>query len=178
MAVIGFLRFAGFLNIAIWLGAVVSFTFALGPAFFSEEMKALFLHQTYYTGGAAQIVIKRYFVLLQVCGGVALLHLFLEKLYLGKRVERLSLLILALAVSLSLLGGIWLQPKLKNLRLRKYDTHSSIELRQSAGQSFKKWHGLSQVMNLVLLGSLLVYFTRVSKSSTPSRFSGSQKFIG
>lgn len=173
---IGFLRVAGLLNIAIWLGAVVSFTFALGPAFFSAEMKNLLPPP--YNGAAAQLVIKRYFFLLHFCGVIALAHLFLEKLYLGKKFERLSLLILVGSVSLSLVGGVWLQPKLKKLHLRKYDVHSSIELRDSADRSFKKWHGLSQVMNLTLLGGLLVYFTRISTFSTPSRFSGSQKFMG
>ncbi len=174
--VIGVLRFLGLLNAAVWLGAAISFTFALGPAFFSSEMKALL--PAFHNGVAAEIVIQRYFILLHCCGGIALLHLILEKLYLGKQFERLTLLTLALAISLALLGGFWLQPKLKQLHLKKYDARSSIALRSDAEQSFKIWHGVSQTLNLFMIGGLVVYFWRLSVSSNSSRFISKQKFRG
>ena len=173
---IGFLRFLGLLNAAVWLGAAISFTIALGPAFFSSEMKTLLPPP--YNGVAAEIVIQRYFILLHCCGGIALLHLILEKLYLGKRMERLTLAVLALSISLALLGGFWLQPKLKQLHLKKYDARSPAALRADAGQSFKIWHGISQTLNLFVMGGLLVYFWRLSISSSPSRFISKQKFRG
>ncbi len=174
---IGLLRFIGLLNAAIWLGAAISFTFALGPAFFSEEMKALF-RQHYYNGAAAQIVMKRYFILLYCCAGIALLHLCLEKLYSGKTFERLTSVALALAISLSLLGGIWLQPKLRELHLRKYNARSSLEVRSQADRSFKTWHGVSQTINLFVIGGLLIYFWRSSGPANTTRFVSANKFKG
>ena len=171
---IGFLRFIGLLNAAVWLGAAVSFTLALGPAFFSQEMKSLLPPP--YNGAAAQIIIKRYFILLHCCGGIGILHLFLEKLYLGKKMERLTLAILALAISFGLLGGFWLQPKLRDLHLKHYDARSSDVSRAEADRSFKVWHGVSQTMNLFVMGGLLIYLWRVSNPSNASRFISAQKF--
>ena len=161
----------------VWLGAAISFTIVLGPAFFSDEMKALF-RQPYYNGAAAQIVINRYFVLLFVCGGIAILHLILEKLYSGKAMGRLASGALALAISFALLGGFWLQPKLRELHTRKYDARSSVTARAAADRSFKVWHGVSQTMNLFVTFGVLVYFWRVSTSGNTPRFSSVHKFKG
>lgn len=129
-----------------------------------------------YNGAAAQIVVKRYFILLYCCGGVALLHLFLEKLYLGKVIERLMLAVLALVISLALLGGIWLQPKLRDLHLKKYDARASVMARAESVKSFNMWHGVAQTMNLVVIGGVLIYLWRVSNQSNGSRFVSAQKF--
>jgi hypothetical protein len=174
--VTGFLRFFGLLNAAVWLGGVISFTFALGPAFFSKEMTAII--RVPYNGIAAQIIIHRFFILINCCGAIALLHLFLEKLYLGKMVERLTLVALLVAISLGLSGGFLLQPKLKKLHLQKYSAQVSTEIRTGAERSFRIWHGVSQTMNLFMLGGLLVYFWRISNPPGASRFSSAGKFRG
>jgi hypothetical protein len=174
--VIGFLRFFGLLNAAVWLGGAISFTLAVGPAFFSNEMKAILPPP--YNGAAAQIVIHRYFILLNCCGAIALLHLFLETLYLGKAVERLTLGVLLLVMALSLSGGFWLQPKLKNLHLQKYSPQVSDAARARADRSFKVWHGVSQTMNLIVIGGLLFYSWRVSNPPNTLRFSRVAKFRG
>jgi hypothetical protein len=174
--VIGLLRFVGLLNAAVWLGGAISFTFALGPAFFSEEMKAIV--RPPWNGFAAQVVIKNYFVLLYCCGGIALLHLFLEKLYSGKSIERLTLLALAIVISLTLLGGFWLQPKLRDLHFKKYDTRVVEAMRAGPERSFKMWHAASQTMNLFVIVGLIFYFSRLANASNSSRFISTQKFRG
>lgn len=164
------------LNAAVWLGAAVSFTFAFGPAFFSEEFKAVIREP--YNGYAAQMVMKRYFILHYCCGGIALLHLILEKLYLGKVIERFLLIVVSATISLGLLGGIWLQPKLRDLHLRKANPQATASAKAQAATSFRAWHGVSQTMNLFVLGGLLIYLWRVSNHSNGSRFISSQKFRG
>ncbi len=57
--VIGFLRFIGLTNAAVWFGAAVFFTFVGGPAFFSPEMKHLLPPP--YNGAAAELMIARVF---------------------------------------------------------------------------------------------------------------------
>lgn len=170
----GFLRFIGLLNAAVWLGAAISFTFALGPALFSPEMKAHFPPQ--HLGFIAQIVIQKYFLFSYWCGAIAVIHLVFEKLYLGKKAERLAIIALSVAIALSLLGGIFFQPKLRALHLRHYDARSSQTQRSAAGRSFGMWHGVSQAMNLLVIGGLLIYFSRLSASSQSTRFSSAQKF--
>ena len=69
-----FLKWVGLLNAAIWLGATLFFTFAVGPAFFSEKTWALFgwpqnvLAAKYYAGAVAQVVLERYFLMQHLCG--------------------------------------------------------------------------------------------------------------
>ena len=172
----GFLRFFGLLNAAVWLGGAISFTLAFGPAFFSNEMKAILPPP--YNGAAAQIALHRYFILMSCCGALALVHFFLENLYLGKTIERLTFVILLIVIGFGLIGGFWLQPKLKNLHLQKYSTSLSAETRTAADHSFKMWHGVSQTMNLIAIGGLLVYFWRVSSAGNTSRFVNTQKFRG
>jgi len=172
----GFLRFFGLLNAAVWVGGAISFTLAFGPAFFSNEMKAILPPP--YNGAAAQIVLHRYFILMSCCGALALIHFFLENLYLGKTMERFVFTILLIVIGFGLIGGFWLQPKLKKLHLQKYSTKVSTETRTAAEHSFKLWHGVSQSMNLIVIGGLLVYFWRVSSSGNSSRFVNTQKFRG
>lgn len=173
---IGFLRFFGLLNAAVWLGGAISFTIALGPAFFSKEMTAIV--PAPWNGAAAQIVIHRYFILLNCCGAIALVHLFLETLYSGKAVERLTLGAVVVVLALSLSGGFWLQPKLRTLHVQKYSTQVSKETRVRATRSFKIWHGVSQTMNLIVIGGLLIYLWRISSPPNTTRFTSATKFRG
>ncbi len=129
-----------------------------------------------HNGVAAQIVIERYFILLNCCGGIAVLHWVVEKLYLGKMTERFILALLGGTISLSLIGGFWLQPKLKGLHRKKYDMRATTETRAVADRSFKMWHGVSQTMNLVVMGGLLIYLWRVGNPGDGTRFVSAQKF--
>jgi hypothetical protein len=173
-AVTGFLRFIGLLNAAVWLGAAISFTVALGPAFFSNEMKAII--PAPYNGYAAQVVIHRFFLLSFWCSGIAFAHFFLEKLYLGKRAERIVVIALVVMIGLTLIGGIFFQPRLRALHLQKYDKRATTEQRDAASRSFGILHGISQGMNLLVIGGLLIYFFRFSASSSSPRFTSMQKF--
>jgi hypothetical protein len=164
------------LNGAIWLGAVVFFTFAAGPAFFSSEMLG-FLPRP-YAGAAAQVVIKRYFTLHEVCGIVALLHLTAEWLYTGRPLQRFRLGLLLGLLGLSLLGGQVLRPKMAQLHLRIYARGIPIEQREQARKSFRLWHGISQVLNLVVLAGLLIYFWEVTTPVNAPRFFSLNKFKG
>ena len=75
---------------------------------------------------------------------------------------------------LSLLGGIWLQPKLKDLQQVKYAEHyrraATPQQREAAMKSFSTWHGVSQAMNLLMMLSLWVYLSRVIHTGEAPRF--------
>ena len=172
---IGLLRFIGIFNAAVWLGAAIFFTFGAGPAFFSDEMKRMIPPP--YNGVAAQLVIERYFILQYICGAIALLHLFAAKSYLGRKIDRGLFGILFALFSLGLLGGFWLQPKLKNLHALKYFGRS-MEQQASAAQSFGMWHGISQLANLFMLVALLYYFWRLIFTENESRTTGWGKVRG
>ena len=44
------LRFIGVLNAAVWLGAALFFTFAVGPAFFTDEVKSMQMLHPFWPG--------------------------------------------------------------------------------------------------------------------------------
>ena len=176
--VIGFLRFVGLLNAAVWFGAAIFFTFGAGFAPFSQQMKDLLgpANFPFFSGAIAQILIARYFRFQVCCAIVAALHLLAEWLYLGKYPQRLQTVLLVGLVAAALMGGYGLQPRLKALHATKYGVHSRPEVREAAARSFKAWHGLSQVVNLLVVGGLGVYLWRAANPHDPTRFVSAVKF--
>jgi hypothetical protein len=157
---------------AVWFGSTIFFTFFAGPAFFTEEMKRLFPPP--YNGAIAELVISRYFVLHYVCGLLALAHLGAEWMYSGKVPPRLTVWLVGAVLGLSLLGGLGIQPKLKELQRVKYADHyrhpATAPQREAAAKSFSLWHGVSQAANLVMLLSLWLYLARVIHTGEAPRF--------
>jgi len=173
--VITLLRFIAVMNAAVWFGAAVFFTFVAAPAFFSNEMGHLL--PRVYVGAALQIVLERYFLLQNWCGAIALVHLISEWLYTGRPMPKLTLYLLIGMFSLGLLGGQVLEPYMKKLHAIRYVSKSLVEQEQAA-RSFGLWHGVSQVMNLVVLAGLLVYLWQVTHPPNTPRFSSTNKFRG
>ena len=165
---IGFLRFVGVANAALWFGASIFFTFSVGPAFFSDKMVGLLTRP--YAGAAAQIVIERYFLFHELCGMVALAHLVAEWLYMGKPLQRLTLWLLLGILALGLLGGRSLQPKLRALHRTIYGPGSTAQEIDQAKQSFKLWHAASQALNFVVLGGVAVYLWRATTPGSGYRY--------
>ena len=168
---IGFLRFVGVANAAIWFGASIFFTFSVGPAIFSSEMREI-LGQAFpgYSGRIAMVLLGRYFVLHDICGMIALTHLVAEWLYMGKPLQRLTLWLLLGICSLGLLGGYSLQPKLRSLHRTIYGHGSTPKQVEQAKHSFKLWHATSQALNLVIISGLVVYLWRAATPSSGYRY--------
>ncbi|MBI3415285.1 MAG: DUF4149 domain-containing protein [Verrucomicrobia bacterium] len=175
-AVILVLRVVGLLNAAVWLGAAIFFTMVAAPAFFSPEMTHLLGRA--YSGAAAQIVVKRYFIFHLVCSAVAIAHLVLEWLYCGKPLHRWLLYMLLGVLGAALLGGFVLTPKMKQLHYVMYARGVTPAQQTQARSTFGLLHGLSQVGNLAVLAGLLVYFWQVNNPNTPMRFFSGTKFRG
>ena len=83
---IGFLRFVGILNAAVWFGTAIFFTFGAGLAPFSPEMKNLLGpgQLPLFLGGHRPDPHRALLSLSVACAVVAVLHLLAEWLYLGK----------------------------------------------------------------------------------------------
>jgi len=161
----------GVLNAGVWFGAAVFFTFCVGPGVFSAEMKTLLeAFYTSYSGLIAQIFIAKYFKLQLICGSIAVLHLLGENLYFGRAPQKLWFSLLAALFALNLVGGFWLQPKLKGLHTTKYSALASVERRQAAAEGFKTWHGVSQMINLLVMAGLGVHLCRVAARGEDARF--------
>ncbi len=165
----------GIVNAAIWFGAGVFFAAAILPAVFSQDMHKIFgvaadsPYYFYYPGGVALVLFKRFFVLQYVCSIIALLHLCAEKLYLGRAFPRFGTALVIGIFSLALIGGLWLQPRMENLRQTMY-VGLNPEQKERARHSFGLWHGVSQLANLAIIGGLLVNLVRVTRPGESDRY--------
>jgi hypothetical protein len=157
--VTSFLRFIGILNAAVWCGAAVFLIIGL-PAVFSDELKQSLGPMG--VGLAAQAVVGRFFILQYFCAAIGLLHLVLENLCAGKTFSRGNLFLLLILTVFALAGGLWMQPKLKDLHHTKY-LGTTPALRDEADHTFKAWHGASECGNLIVIGGLLLYLWRTSR---------------
>jgi hypothetical protein len=178
--VIAFLRFVGLLNAAIWLGAAVFFTFGARPACVSPEMETLLGAKNFpfFSGAFEQLVMARYFFVLSLSGVIALLHLLAEWLYMGRPARKFSLALLAGLLTMVLIGGVWVEPRLKKLHATRYAANTQSDQRDAAAKSFRVWQACSQVINLVMIAGLVVYVWRVANPSDAPRFISSVKFRG
>ncbi len=177
---IAFLRFLGVTNAAIWFGSTFFFTFVGAPTFFGDEMRQLFPPP--YNGAIAQIAFQRVFILHYWCAIVAGLHLAAECLYAGREVRRATVGLLVALFVLALAGGVWMQPKLKQLQTVKYAEQYRIQPmpspaeRQEAAAAFSRWHAISQVMNLAMLAGLLTFLWQTVRQDSAAKFLGTPKF--
>ena len=162
-----FLRFVGLMNAAVWLGGAVFFSFVTVRGVFQPAMVAMF--QKYYVGLIAQMMQERYFTFHLVCGGIAFLHALVRWFVRGREPQRVVLGVLAAIYVLSLGGAFVLQPKLKSLFQIKY-TAPTLAQRDQAAASFGRWHGLSQGMNLIILGGLVFYVWRMAEPVAETRY--------
>jgi hypothetical protein len=173
--VLVFLRLIGVLNAAVWLGAAVSFSSAVGPAFFSSAM--LRLLSLPHAGAAQLIVAQHAFVLQSVCGAIALSHLVAEWLYAGKPIQRWPTFLVAGLLGLALFGAL-LQPKLQRLHLEMYGVRSTPQQRARAGAALRSWQAVVQAANVFMIVGLAIYVWRVNSVGIAPRFVRATKFRG
>lgn len=163
------------LNAAIWLGGAFFATLA-APALLSDEVKAIFGGSRFWPGLLAERLQERYFLLQQICGVIAVVHLVAEWFYLGRPMQRLNVFLLSLLLFIGFAGGLVLQPKLQRLQLVRYGMNSQYRPvalpqaeREAADRTWKAWHRASIVGNFIALATLLVYFWRVNHPSDDLR---------
>jgi hypothetical protein len=180
--VIGLLRFIGVINAAVWLGGAFFCVFEIRPSLFSSEMNTLlgagnssFFPQ--FSVALAQIVIRRGLEFQIVCAVIAWFQLLAEWLYLGRPSRRFSFSVLAGLVVLVFVNSAWLQPRLREFHTARFRAVQSAE-REVAARSYRTWQPVSDGLQLLVIGGLLVYIWRVTNPPDPARFVSSVKFRG
>ena len=176
----GFLRFIGILNAAVWLGTAIFFTFGAEPAAFSADMRAALqipAGDSYFPGAISGVVMSRYYGLMMACAVVAVLHFLAEWVYLGRPRRKFSLgLVVALFV-LTFIGSRAIQPALVNQNGKHYRAAQPAE-RESAGKNFHALHVTGIILNVLIIGGVVVYLSRVSTASDTLRFMKPVQFRG
>ena len=175
---IGFLRFVGLLNAAVWLGAALFYTLVASPAFASREMSDLLTARNfpYFSVAIAQILATRFFQLQLVCSLLALVHVLAEWLYLGKIPHRFWRALLFTLLALNLAGGLWLQPRLKHWHHRAFALNARPEAASAAARRFRAWQTAAEMVNFLLAGGLGVYLWGMANPPDPTRSLDAGKF--
>ncbi len=173
---LAFLRFIGIINAAIWFGALIFFTAVVGPAFFSDDMTKLL--GKIYSGAAAQIVLDRYFLFQTWSLAIALVHLFVEWLYTGRPWNRIALTLLAIFLGLNIFATRYAVPRMKHLHLVMYAVQSTPAERAQAKKTFGTMHGISQILNIVVIAGALYNLWQITQGSSAVRFGAGSKFRG
>lgn len=162
----------GLLNAAVWLGAAVFCSTGLLVAMNSRAAIALIGTQyfTQVSGALTQIVFSRFYHLQILCAIVAGLHLVAEWLYLGRYPRRFwAGLLVALFVT-SLVGSLWLNPKLTRLHRAQFVPNQPAAQVEIARRQFQVWEGVFQAVNVLMIGGIAVYFWRLTQVENEPRF--------
>jgi hypothetical protein len=169
--VIGFLRFVGIVNTAVWFGATLFFTLAVWPAFFSPEMKGL-LGRAFpiYSEPLALVLLGKFYLVQQVCGAVALFHLLLEWLYSGRGQPKFLVFALLGVFAVGLIGGYAVKPQMRTLHDKQYDRGYSAEQKKKLANGHSLLRGFVHVTNALACVTLLVYMWRLSNPPDAPRF--------
>ena len=168
------------MNAAVWLGTAVFFTFGAEPACFSADMRAalqLPAGNSYFPGAISGVVMNQYYVLMMACAVVALLHFLAEWLYMGRPRRKFSFGLVAALFILTLIGSHAVHPSLVRLNRKHYTATQPAE-RESAGKHFRVLHVTGIALNVLILGGLVVYVSRVSSPSDTLRFMRPVQFRG
>jgi uncharacterized protein DUF4149 len=167
------------LNAAIWLGAALFYTVSVAPAMISPDMLTLFgKSSAFYSGSVEQILRTRYLYWHTVCAFIALLHLLIEWLYLGRGLPRLWSGLLMVLLTLGFLGSFWLRPKLAKLHRAQHYLNVRPDDREAAAQSFRLWSDVFRALNVLMIGGVAVYFWRATNPPDALRFVSPAKFRG
>ncbi len=176
-----FLRFLGVMNVAVWLGSGVFFTFVVWPAFSSDALLGLFdrfgriAGQAYGTAAFLELL-DRYFLVQAVCAAIALFHLAVEWLYTGKPVRKTTLGLIAGLLAMGALGYYVFQPKLKENHIVRYNLANPAADREAAKSAYVIVRGVTQVLNILMLCGIGVYAWRLTRTPTAPRFSAGNRF--
>jgi hypothetical protein len=168
------------MNAAVWLGTAIFFTFGAGPACFSTDMSnALQIPSaTYPPGAIAGVVMSRYYHVSLACAVVALLHFLAEWLYMGRPRRKFSFGLVAALFAFTLIGSNAIQPALVRLNARHYNPKIQIDEREAAGKSFHLVNVAGLALNILIIGGLVIYVSRVSSPSDTLRFVRPVQFRG
>ena len=176
----GILRFIGLANAAVWLGGAIFYTVGFAPALGSQDILTVLGPKNfpYFSGAIAQVALTRYFHLQLACATVALLHLLVEWLYLGRSWRRYWIYLLVAMFWVGLLGSFWLGPKLRDLHRGQHVLSATPGQREAAVKSFHVWQGVFQSLNVFMIAGVAVYFWRAAHPPDELRFVGSPKIRG
>lgn len=120
---------------------------------------------------------SRYYHLTLACGVIALLHFLAEWIFLGRPRRKFSFGLVATLFILTLIVSNAVYPSLVRLNRKHYTATQPAE-RESAGKNFRILRVTGIVLNVMIIGGLVVYVSRVASASDAVRFMRPVQFRG
>jgi len=175
--VTGFLRFLGVFNAAVWFGAVVFYLFGVSVLLNSDEVRTLFGadHYDFFSRASLLIIQDRFYTIQWICAAVALIHLWTERWYLGRRTKRRWDGLILGALILSLWGDNYLVSRLSRLHNGQHARGASSELREASAKSFRNWQRIATLVHLYLLFGAGACLWRAANPESGPRFLSTSK---
>ncbi len=149
-----FLRFIHLFTFSFWYGTLLYFTFIQAPVLFKTLPRQLF-------GEIQSHLFPAYYLISYVCGTLLVVtyHLLHPlKNYVSQDCVKITALCLMLLFSLG--QGLWIGPKVSQLRIERQaaeEAKDQPKVDALSGQ-FGKAHGISSLLNLAVIISGTVYF--------------------
>lgn len=166
------------LNAALWLGAAVFCSTTLLVALNSRDTVGLIGSQYFaqVSGALTQIIFTRLFYLQILCAVIAWVHLVAEWMYLGRIPRRFWVGLLTALFMASLVGSLWLCPKLVRAQRAQFASGLTTLQREAVQHDFRIWDGVFQAVNVLIIAGIGAYFWRVTHAQDEPRFVSPAKF--
>ncbi|MFQ5544305.1 MAG: DUF4149 domain-containing protein [Nitrospiria bacterium] len=149
------LKFIHLLSLVIWIGGIVFFSFVAAPAIFKTLPRA-------QAGDVVAKIFPIYYKIAYVCGPLSLGTL------LGVSIQKASspvwnFLCIALMTVLTFYSGIVIGRKVRQLK-KERNAASTDVIQQEKEKAFKKLHGISMALNMLVLmiGMILIFLTSLN----------------
>ena len=148
-----FLRFVHLFTFVFWYGTLLYFTFIQAPVLFKTLPRDIF-------GLVQSKLFPPFYIISYICGTVLIVtYHFTHPLKPNDPQDCVKITALYLMLLLSLGQGMWIGPKAAQLRLDRIAAEESkntaqVEILKS---QFGKTHGISSLINLLVILSGLVY---------------------
>ena len=158
-----FLRFIHLFAFVFWYGALLYFTFIQAPILFKTLPRDLF-------GLVQSKLFPAYYIISYFCGTLLvvtynLLHPL--KNYVPQDCVKITALCLMLLFSLG--QGLWIGPQVGQLRVQREAAEQAKDQVQVdiLTKAFGKAHGISSLLNLIVIIAGMVYFVYLFREMNP-----------
>jgi hypothetical protein len=166
-AVIAFLRVAGLIIAALWLGGTAFFVATLDPLF--GQAGFIRLLGPLHANEVACLAADRFHLFQVCCAIAALLHALADWLYTGRPLERRFALLLVIVLALGTLGSLWLVPKCRELGTQAYlgpqrqvQGRALTPVQRQAAHALVLWNRVGLIFNGVSVLGVLGCFLLVA----------------
>ncbi len=133
------------LSLSLWIGSIFFFSFITTPTLFSSLPRDM-------TSSVLELLFPRYYQVGYGAGSLLLLSTFLESFFV-RQIPWIRLVFILVMLGCTCYAGLELRPKIHQLKVEMKSIDEETELGKTLKSRFGSLHGLSVILNLVVLTS-------------------------